>query len=76
VYIFSHKILNHLKWIKNEKIRGLKIKRVKVFSSKILRQNITNVIFFLLFCFWCLEFFYNISLCTFNDIKIVIDLVK
>jgi hypothetical protein len=64
------------------KIWGLKIKRVKVFSSKKLRQNITNVLFLLfmfsslLLCFWCLEKIYNPSICTFNAIEIVIDLVK
>jgi hypothetical protein len=65
-----------------KKIWGLKIKRVKVFSSKQLRQNITNVLFLLFMfsslflCFWCLEKLCNPSICTFNDINTVIDLVK
>jgi hypothetical protein len=65
-----------------KKLWGLKIKRVKKISSKTLKQNITNV-FFLLFmfsslllCFWCLEKNCNPSICTFNDPKIIIDLVK
>jgi hypothetical protein len=65
-----------------KKIRGLKIENVKAFSSKKLKQNITNVLFFLFMlfalflCFWCLEKIYNLSICTSNDIKIVIDLFK
>jgi hypothetical protein len=64
------------------KIWGLKIKRVKVFSSKTLRQNITNVFFILfmfsslLLYFWCLENTFNSSIYISNDIKIIIDLVK
>jgi hypothetical protein len=83
LYIFSRRFLHHLKWNKNEKDMGLKIKKVKVvFFSKTLKQNITNV-FFLLFmvsslilCFWCLKKICNPSICTSNDIKIVIELVK
>jgi hypothetical protein len=81
LYVLNHRFLDHLKWIKMRKIWGLKIKKVKVFSSKKLKQNITNV-FFLLFmfsslflCFWCVEKNFNPSICTSNDIKIVIDLV-
>jgi hypothetical protein len=64
-----------------KKIWGLKIKKVKVFSSKKLKQNITNVLFIFMFsslllCFWCLEKICNLSICISNDIKIVIDLVK
>jgi hypothetical protein len=64
------------------KIWGMKIKRVRDFSSKKLKQNITNVLFLLfmisslLLCFWCLKKICNPSICTFNDINIVIDLVK
>jgi hypothetical protein len=64
------------------KIWGLKIKRVKVFSSKKLRQNITNVLFLLFMfsssflCFWCLKKICNPLICTSNDISIIIDLVK
>jgi hypothetical protein len=82
LYIPSHTFLHHLKWNKNEKDMGLKIKRVKFFFSKELRQNITNVLFLLfifsslLLCFWCLKKICNPSICTSNDIKIVIDLVK
>jgi hypothetical protein len=61
---------------------GFKIKKVKVFSSKKLKENITNV-FFLLFmfsslllCFWCLEKTFNPSIYISNDIKIIVDLVK
>jgi hypothetical protein len=35
------------------KIRGLKIKKVKAFSSKKLKQNIINVLFFLFMFFPC-----------------------
>jgi hypothetical protein len=82
LFIPNHRFLNHLKWIKMKKIWGLKIKRVKTFFSKKLRQNITNVLFLLfmfsssLFCFWCLEKNCNPSIYTFNDTKIIIDLVK
>jgi hypothetical protein len=64
------------------KIWGLKIKKVKVFSSKTLRQNIANVLFLffmffsLLLCFWCLEKICNLSIFIFNDIKILTNLVK
>ncbi len=82
LYTTSHRFLNHLKWTKNEKDMGLKIKKVKVCSSKKLKQNITNLLFLLfmfsslLFCFWCLEKICNYSICISNDIKIIIDLVK
>jgi hypothetical protein len=64
------------------KIWGMKIKRVRDFSSKKLKQNIANVLFLLfmisslLLCFWCLKKICNPSICTFNDINIVVDLVK
>jgi hypothetical protein len=63
-------------------IWGLKIKRVRAFSSKKLKQNITNVIFFLfmffslLLHFLCLEKNCNPSIYISSDIKIVVDLVK
>jgi len=74
--------LDHLKWTKNEKDMGFEIKRVRVFSSKTLNQIITNVFFVLfmfsslLVCFWCLEKICNPLICTYNDIKVVINLVK
>jgi hypothetical protein len=64
-----------------KKIWGLKIKRAKAFSSKKLRQNITNFLFLLfmlyslLLWFWCLERICNPPICTSNDIKMVVDLV-
>jgi len=64
------------------KIWGLKIKRVQVFSSKKLKQNITNVLFLLfmfsslLLSFCCLKEICIPSICISNDIKIVINLVK
>jgi hypothetical protein len=65
-----------------KKIWDLKIEKVLKISSKELAQNITNVFFLffmfssLFFCFWCLKKNYNLSICTSNDIKIIIDLVK
>jgi len=65
-----------------KKIWDLKIRNVKVFSSKKLRQNITNVLFLLfmlsslLFCFLCLEKICNLSICIYNKINIIVDLVK
>jgi len=65
-----------------KKNMGFENRRVKIFSSKKLKQNITNVLFLLLMfsslflCFWCFEKHYNPSICTSNDIKVIIDLVK
>jgi hypothetical protein len=60
----------------------LKTKRVKVFSSKELKQNITNVLFLLfMFLFLAplllvLEKICNRSIHISNDIKVIVDLVK
>jgi preprotein translocase subunit SecG len=81
LYIPNHRFLDHLKSIKNEKVMGCKNKEGSSFFSKTLKQ-ITNVLFLLfmfssLFLyFWCLEKICNLSICTSNDIKTVIDLVK
>jgi hypothetical protein len=79
-YILIHRFLDHLKWTKNEKDMGFENK--EGFSSKTLRQNIKNVLFLLfmfsslVLCFWYLEKNCNPSICTSNDMKIVIDVVK
>jgi hypothetical protein len=60
---------------------GFEIKKVGTFSSKKLRENMTNVLFLLfkfsslLLCFWCLERNCDPSIYICNDIKIIIGIL-
>jgi hypothetical protein len=61
---------------------GFENKEGESFFFKKLKENITNVLFFLfmffslLLCFWCLKKICDPSIYISNDIKIIIDLVK